>query len=139
MCRRLMDGILQWIFTSNEGFSVFLETMTLDMHPDVSVFRVLVRPGGSLYEYDFLLGETKVPGTSWETFAAHLHKVCASCDNDTRNVYGMLQIGFEVQFYKHENYQFEAIGDRMHLVTDVDKFIAWTRHLKTHPMPFVDH
>ncbi|TVY16162.1 hypothetical protein LARI1_G006868 [Lachnellula arida] len=137
MYRRMMCGILQWIFTSNEGFSVFQETMSPEMHPDASVSRVLMRTGGSFY--DFLLGETKVPGKSWETCADHLHTVCASCDNETKNVYGMLQIGFEVQFYKHENNQFEAMGDRMHLVNDVDDFIALTQHLKTHPMPVVDH
>lgn len=88
------------------------EDMATNLRPDFTVFKLLARPGGSAYEYDFLLGETKVPGESWGTYTDHLHTACASNDNDTKNIYGMLQIGFEVQFYKHENYQFEAVGGR---------------------------
>lgn len=115
------------------------EDMATNLRPDFTVFKLLSRPGGSSYEYDFLLGETKVPGESWRTFTEHLHTVCANNDNDTKNVYGMLQIGFEVQFYKHENYQFEAVGGRMHLVNDVHNIIAWAQHMKANPMPFVNH
>jgi len=113
---------------------VLQEDMALDMHPDFTVFKLLTRPGGSSYEYEFLIGETKVPGESWSTFAEHLHTVCAENDNDTKNVYGMLQIGFEVQMFKHENYQFETLGNRMHLVNDVHDFIACARYIKAHPM-----
>ncbi|KAH7395441.1 hypothetical protein BKA64DRAFT_59225 [Cadophora sp. MPI-SDFR-AT-0126] len=135
--RRMMSAILQWMFTPNEGYSVVQEDMAANLHPDFTVFKLLTRPGGSFYEYDFLLGETKVPGASWSTFAEHLHTVCANNDNDTNNVYGMLQVGFEIQFYKHENYRFEAIGGRMHLVNDVNNVMAWAQHMKANPMPFV--
>ncbi|TVY46742.1 hypothetical protein LOCC1_G006219 [Lachnellula occidentalis] len=135
--RRMMCGVLQWIFTPTEGYAVMQEDMAKDMHPDFSVFRLLARPGGSAYEYDFLLGETKVPGESWDSFTDHLHTVCAANDNDTKNVYGMLQVGFVVQFFKHENSQFEALSGRMHLVDDVNDFTAWAQYLKAHPMPFV--
>ncbi|KAH8665131.1 hypothetical protein BGZ60DRAFT_410814 [Tricladium varicosporioides] len=136
--RRMMCGILQWIFTSDEGFSVMQEDMAT-LHLDFTVLRLLARPGGSTYEYDFLLGETKIPRESWSINTNHLHTVCASNDNDTKNVYGMLQVGFEVQFFKHENYQFEAIGGRMHLVNDVHNVISWARYMKENPMPFVNH
>ncbi|KUJ10913.1 uncharacterized protein LY89DRAFT_787244 [Mollisia scopiformis] len=84
--RRMMSGILQWIFTSNEGFSVLQEDMAANLRPDFTVFKLLARPGGSAYEYDFLLGETKVPGEPWDSYADHLHTVCANNDNDTKNV-----------------------------------------------------
>ncbi|TVY23755.1 hypothetical protein LHYA1_G007432 [Lachnellula hyalina] len=135
--RRVMCGILQWVFRSNEGFSVLQEGMAADLHPDFTVFKVLRRPGGSLYEYDFLVGETKVPGEAWGAFTDHLHTVCANNNNDSKNVYGLLQIGFEIQLYKHENQRFEAISERMHLVRDVQSVIAWFQHVKARPMPFL--
>ncbi|RDL33344.1 Uncharacterized protein BP5553_08783 [Venustampulla echinocandica] len=131
-----MCGILQWIITSNEGFSVMQEDMAANLRPGFTVSR-FARPGGSSYEYDFLLGETKAPGESWGTYADHT--VCAGNDNDTKNTYGMLQIGFEIQFYKYENYHFEAIGGRMHLVNDEHNVTDWSRHMKSIPMPVVNH
>lgn len=125
------------MFTSDEGFTVLQEEMASNLRPDITVFRLLALPGGSAYEYDFLIGETKVPGNSWGTFEDHLQTVCADNNNDTKNVYGMLQIGFEVQFYKHENFKFELVGGRMHLVDDVQNVIAWAQHMKSHPMRFV--
>lgn len=134
-----MYRILECMFTSKEGFSVLQEKIATNLPPDSTVLRVLAWTGRGSNEYDYLLGETKVPGESWDTLADHLHTVCAHSDNDTKNVYGMLQIGFEVQFYKHENSQFEAIGGRMHLVNDVDDVMALAQHMKAHPMPFVNH
>jgi hypothetical protein len=116
---------------------VLQENMADDLRPDFTVFKILTRPGGSFYEHSFLLGETKVPGEPWPASADHLHTVCANSDNETKNVYGMLQIGFEVRFYKHENYQFEEVGGQMHLINDVHNVIACAQRMKANPMPVI--
>ena len=133
----MMYGILQWVFKSNEGYTVLQEDMAGRFRPDFTVFKLLRNVGGSLYEYDFLIGETKVPGEAWGAFTDHLHTVCASNNNDSKNVYGLLQVGFEIQLYKHENQRFEAISERIHLVTDVHNVIAWFQHIKARPMPYL--
>ncbi|KAE9382183.1 hypothetical protein N431DRAFT_476834 [Stipitochalara longipes BDJ] len=137
--RRMINGILQSIFTPEEGFSVMQEDSTANLQPDFTVLKLIARPGGSAYEYDYLIGETKAPGESWTTFEQHLQSACAPNVNDTKNIYGMLHIGFAIQFYKHENFQFQRIGDRMHLVDDVHNVIAWGEHIKANPMPFVNN
>ncbi|KFY92744.1 hypothetical protein V500_04047 [Pseudogymnoascus sp. VKM F-4518 (FW-2643)] len=137
---RVLCGILQRVFTTNEGFSVSQEGMGMgsNLCPDFTVLRLLTKPGGSSYEYDFLVGETRTPGESWQASADHLHAVCANNNNDSKNVYGMLEVGFEIQFYNHDNHQFEAISDRMYLVDDVHNVIAWAQRIKANPMPFVN-
>lgn len=67
-----------------------------------------------------------------------LHTVCTSNNNDSNNVYGMFQIDFKIQFYKHDDHQFEAISGRMHLVSDVQNVIAWAQRVKASPMSFID-
>ncbi|KFY03236.1 hypothetical protein O988_01613 [Pseudogymnoascus sp. VKM F-3808] len=112
--------------------------MAANLRPDFTVLMLLTSPGGSSREYDFIVGETKVPRESWHASADHLRAVCMNNNNDSKNVYGMLQIGFEVQFYKHDNHQFEAISGRMHLVNDAHEVIALAQLMKATPMPFVN-
>lgn len=137
---RLLCGILQWVFTTNEGFPVSQEGMGMGANPgpDFTVLKLLTKPGVSSYEYDFLVGETRIPGESWQASADHLHEVCTNNINDSNNVYGMLQVRFEIQFYKYDDHQFEAISDRMHLVNDAHNVIAWAQRIKANPMPFVN-
>jgi hypothetical protein len=52
---------------------------------------------------------------SSQNFVDYLHTICAQNRNDTRNVYGMLQI------------------DDFHHV------LAWAQHMEANPIPVVDH
>ncbi|KAK0101799.1 hypothetical protein ONS95_006949 [Cadophora gregata] len=137
--KRLMSAILYCLFPSTARLSVLQENLTTTLRPSFTIAKLLSKPGGSAHEYDFLLGETKCPGESWSASADQLHAACAANDNETKNVYGMLQIGFELQFYKHENYRFEALGGRLHLVDDVDTVVAWAQHITANPMPLVHY
>jgi hypothetical protein len=57
--------------------------------------------------------------------------------NDSKNCYGMLQIGMMVQFYPYENSVLRKLGGKMHLVDDADNIIVMGQHIKDNPMSFV--
>lgn len=60
-----------------------------DPRPDFSVLKLLRRPCGSGYKYEFLLAESKKVGEAWGSTEDHLHSVCENNDNETKNVYAM--------------------------------------------------
>jgi hypothetical protein len=78
---------------------VIQEAAAGDPRADFSVLKLLRRPGGSGYEYEFLCAESKKVGEAWGATEDHLHSVCENNDNETKNVYAMVQIGLMVQFY----------------------------------------
>ncbi|KAH8800757.1 hypothetical protein F5884DRAFT_808710, partial [Xylogone sp. PMI_703] len=133
--RRVLSEILQWLFPRQNGYTLVQEDMAGQMRPDFTVFKLLCRPGGSTYEYEFLLAESKKVGEPWGSTEQHLQTVCENNDNDTRNVYAMIQIGLKVQFYKYENHSFEKFGEELDLVSDAPTVINWANYLKAHPMP----
>ncbi|KAF2466098.1 uncharacterized protein BDR25DRAFT_345705 [Lindgomyces ingoldianus] len=135
--RRPIGDILRFIFPSSEGFSVVWEAVSVNTQPDFYVFKVLQRPGRSLYQYEYMLMECKKAGESWEHTKDHFYKHLAENGNDSKNCYGMVQIGFNVQFCKYENYNFSEVGEVMHLINNANDVIAWGRHIKDNPMPFL--
>ncbi|KAL2062600.1 hypothetical protein VTL71DRAFT_5672 [Oculimacula yallundae] len=85
--RRLIMNILRWIFPSSSGFSVTESDMYGNtLQANLTVSSLLTRPGGDAYEYETLLGEARAPGVSWDMYAEHLHTLCASNANETKNV-----------------------------------------------------
>jgi hypothetical protein len=136
--RRPIGDILRFIFPSGEGYSVVQETRSINTQPDVCVFKVSQRAGGTtLYQYEFMLVECKKLGVAWGSTEDHLHDHLEGNGNDSKNCYGMIQIGLQVCFYKYENSNFSKVGGRMHLVNDANDVVAWGRYIKEHPMPFV--
>jgi hypothetical protein len=135
--RRVMLAILNYVFPSHDHYFVTRENLADRLHPNFTVHRILSRPGGGVHQFDFLLGETKVPGETWATLEEHLHTVCQNSNNETNNVYGMLQIGLEVQFYKHGGGVFQRISNRLHLVNDVNDVNHWLAFVKANPLPLV--
>ncbi|KAL1800296.1 hypothetical protein ACET3X_000638 [Alternaria dauci] len=135
--RRPIGDILRFIFPSSEGYSVVQETVSVNTHPDFCLFKVSQRPGGTLYQYEFMLVESKKPGEAWASTEDHLHDHLEGNGNDSKNCYGMVQIGLDVHFYKYENSNFSRIGGRMHLINDANNVVVWGRHIKDNPMPFV--
>ncbi|KAF1358980.1 hypothetical protein EJ07DRAFT_156351 [Lizonia empirigonia] len=113
------------------------ETVSVNTHPDFCLFKVSQRPGGTLYQYEFMLVESKKPGEAWASTEDHLHDHLEGNGNDSKNCYGMVQIGLDVHFYKYENSNFSRIGGRMHLINDANNVVVWGRHIKDSPMPFV--
>lgn len=59
-----------------------------------TVLMQLMKPWGSLYEYVFFVDKVVIAWESWETSVKDLHAVCVNNNNESKNVYGMFQIGF---------------------------------------------
>ncbi|KAF2801022.1 hypothetical protein K505DRAFT_369767 [Melanomma pulvis-pyrius CBS 109.77] len=135
--RRPIGDILRFIFPRSEGFSVVQETVAINTHPDACLFKVSQRPGGSLYKWEYMLVECKKQGQSWVVTEDHLLDHLQGNGNDSGNCYGMVQVGFDVQFYKYENSNFSKVGGRMHLINDANNVLAWGRYIKDNPMSFV--
>ncbi|KAF1959987.1 hypothetical protein CC80DRAFT_490013 [Byssothecium circinans] len=135
--RRPTGDILRFIFPSSEGYSVVQETVSVNTQPDFCLFKVCQKPGGTLYQYEFMLVESKKAKVAWGATEDHLRDHLEGNGNDSKNCYGMVQIGLDVQFYKYEDREFSKVGGQMHLINDVNHVMAWGRYIKDHPMPFV--
>lgn len=84
-----------------------------------------------------MLMESKKVGLAWGSIEDHLHDYLEGNGNDSKNCYGMIQIGLDVQFYKCENHNFSRVWGRMHLINDANNVVTWGRHIKNNPLPFV--
>lgn len=132
-----MAGILQILFPRVEGYDVVQETGGETTTPDFTTFKVFWRAGGTLYSYVYLLVESKRANTTFEETEPQCYEHLVNCDNESKNAYGMIQCGFNIQFYKHENRQFEKLGPPMHLVSDVALITQWAQYIKSHPLAAV--
>ncbi|KAI0508243.1 hypothetical protein F5B22DRAFT_650097 [Xylaria bambusicola] len=100
--RRSMGSILRFMFPEREGFDVVQETEGDNSRPDFSTLKVSQRPGGTLYQYDFMLTESKKMGQPWGATEDQLQDHLAGNGNESKNCYGRIQIGLLAQFYKYE-------------------------------------
>ncbi|KAK5627749.1 hypothetical protein RRF57_003464 [Xylaria bambusicola] len=135
--RRPMGSILRFMFPEREGFDVVQETEGDNSRPDFSTLKVSLRPGGTLYQYDFMLTESKKMGQPWGATEDQLQDHLAGNGNESKNCYGMIQIGLRVQFYKYEGGICSKVGGQMHLIRDVHGIMLWGQYLKENPLPFV--
>jgi hypothetical protein len=81
--------------------------------------------------------ECKKLGVAWEPARDHLRDHLQGNGNDSKNCYGMLQVGLELQFFKYEGRNFSPLGGKMHLINNATTVMDWGRHIKVKPMPFV--
>ncbi|KAI3338037.1 hypothetical protein F4824DRAFT_499816 [Ustulina deusta] len=135
--RRPMGSILRFMFPERERFDVVQETESDNSRPDFSTLKVSQRPGGTLYQYDFMLTESKKMGQPWGATEDQLQDHLAGNGNESKNCYGMIQIGLLVQFYKYEGGICSKVGGQMHLIRDVHDIMLWGQYLKENPLPFV--
>ncbi|KAI0157208.1 hypothetical protein GGR57DRAFT_461242 [Xylariaceae sp. FL1272] len=133
--QRPIGCILRFMFPESEGFDVVRDDDGSASAADFSITKACGQPGGTLYQYNFMLIESKRLGKPWcdieDRLLNHLR------GNDSKNCYGMIQIGLVVQFYKYEDDVCSKVGGRMHLITDANDIMRWGRHLKENPMSFV--
>ncbi|KAF2803694.1 uncharacterized protein BDZ99DRAFT_160354 [Mytilinidion resinicola] len=81
--RRAFLAILKHFFVEAEGFDVVQEeslgeTTVGETQADMSVLKILARPGGSMYAYDYCLVESKRADRSWPLTRDHLSRHCGS-------------------------------------------------------------
>lgn len=101
--RRATTAILRWLFKEEEGYDVVQEDDRGTSIPDHVVFKIECRPGGSLYAYDFMMVECKKAGYSWDSAFEQCTRHCENSHNESGQVYGMVQVGMDVQFFQWRN------------------------------------
>ncbi|CZT02358.1 uncharacterized protein RAG0_09567 [Rhynchosporium agropyri] len=124
--RRVTSEVLSYLYRRTDGFTLVQEDSADNLRPDFTIFKLLFRPGGSDYEHELLIGE-------------HLESVCELDDNDTHNVYAMIQIGLMVKVYRYEDLVFEHLSPVLDLVTQVRDVTAWARYIVDKPLPVVSY
>jgi hypothetical protein len=130
-----MSGILQLSFPRAEGFDVGAKTEGQTSRPDVIVFKVWRTTRGSMYSFDYLIVECKSSDYDFDDAEPQLREAMEQPDNVEYNVYGLLQCGLRLQFYKYENHQFQRLGQPMHIVNDVHRVQQQFQYIKDHPLP----
>ena len=138
--RRLMVGVLRHFFKEHERFHVFQEeslgeTEDDESRVDAAVLKILSRPGGSPYAYDYCLVESKKAGKSWTAAEDHLSRHCGGVTIDTKKVYGIVHVGMEIQFFRGDHGVLTQMSGRLHLRTDVAHITAMFEYLKRYPLP----
>lgn len=109
--RRPMGGILRFIFPESEGDDVVGETVdNSSTRADFCTFKVSRRPDGTFYEYEYLLTESQKIGQPWGSAEDQLYNHLSGNGNHTKSCYGMVQIGLEVQFFKHEQFVLSKVS-----------------------------
>ncbi|KAF2024865.1 hypothetical protein EK21DRAFT_117380 [Setomelanomma holmii] len=135
--RRPMMGILRFMFPSNEGYDVVQEAQGDISRSDFAVLKVLQRPGGSPNQYEIMHVESKPQKEPWGSTRDQLLDHLTGNGNDSGNCYGMVHIGLEVQFYRYNEYAFDSVSPKMHLVDDVASVIQWGAYVKSNPLRLV--
>ncbi|KAF2791345.1 hypothetical protein K505DRAFT_376861 [Melanomma pulvis-pyrius CBS 109.77] len=133
--------ILSYFFPSKEGFSLAQEPRGEirhnDSEVDIVVLKCLSPPGGTPHAWDYCLVTTKRPGESWAQVVDQLSRRCGGTDNSLKQVYGIVQVGLEVQFFRAEFGVLTALSERVHLVNDVARVTTLFEYLKHRPLALI--
>ena len=133
-----MTPILRWLFNSTDGYEVIQEDHRGDTIPDHVVFKIARRAGASFYLYDFLICECKKAGVSWTSAKEQCQTYCETTENESDEVYGMVQVGMELRFYSwRRGYDIVPLSNKLHIRQDVQEIIQWPEHLKANPLPLL--
>lgn len=133
-----MFGILNWAFQPSDGYvSVRGSGENNGPYHDssiITVMKTLCSPGGDPQLYDFLAVKSRGLKAGWETTVGELRSHLASRNNKLKNMYGMVQIGVQVGFYKYEETNFASLVEQLHLVKDANDVVTWLNYVKQNPL-----
>jgi hypothetical protein len=140
MYRRAMVEILRFCFPDKDGWAIYQEESRGELgqaesRSDMAVLKLIARPGGSLYSYDYCLVESKKKGGSWPAAVEQLGRHCAGTEVESKEVYGIVQVGEEIEFYKAKNGELTRMSNRLHFVDQVEDVMNMCRYLKVYPLP----
>lgn len=135
--RRATTGMLRFLFRSEDGYDVVQEDSRVSSTPDHTVFKVECRARGSAYVYDFMMVECKRANENWEAAVEHLTRHCENAQNESRQVYGMVQVGMDIQFFHWANTTLTAVSDVCHLRNNAERVTQWAEYLKANPWAFI--
>lgn len=136
--RKVIMAILRYFFDESEDFDVFQEsrgvTSENESKADIAVLKILCPPGGNAYAYDYCLVKSKRAGESWAETEDQLSRRCGGTFNDPKQVYGIMQVGLEIQFFKANAGVLINISNCMHVRNDVAHITTMIGYLKRHPL-----
>ncbi|KAF2798615.1 hypothetical protein K505DRAFT_357373 [Melanomma pulvis-pyrius CBS 109.77] len=119
--RRVMLPFLRHFFQENEGFDVLQEESRGDLNQNES--RVDI-------------AEIKKAGRSWTETEDHLSRYCAGIENQSGQVYGIIQIGLYLQFFTANRGVLTALSGGLHMCNDVNAITTMIENMKLEPLPF---
>lgn len=135
-----MLAVLRHFFKETEDYEVVQEESLGEFadhesRADASVLKILARPGGSTYSYDYCLVESKKLGRNWAETEDQLSRHCGGTQNESRRVYGIVHVGLEIKFFRGNAGWLEGISQPLHLRRDVRTIAEWFEFLKRNPLP----
>jgi hypothetical protein len=140
--RRVMMAVLKHFFLEEDGFDILQEESRGELDQtesivNMAVLKIICRPGGSQYSYDYCLVESKKANKSWTETEEHLRRHCAGTENQSRQVYGIIHIGLHVQFFTAQRGTLMRLSGRLHIRHDVNAITTMLGNMKRQPLPFL--
>lgn len=133
-----MGAILRFLFPEDQGYDVTQEEVALNYgKANFVVFKILCRPGGSTYAYDFCVVESKKIGITWGSSEDQCREYCTDIQNNSHQTYRMIQIGLELRFYKYSHGNLAPLSGRLHIRGDVQTITQWAEYIKNNPISLV--
>jgi hypothetical protein len=138
-----MVTMLRYFFTEDEDFDVLQEESRGEIGQaesivDAVVLKVLWRPGGSSYGYDYCMVESKRAGISWTKTYDHLSRHCAGTGNSSGRVYGIVHIGLYVQMFSADHGILTPMSGRLHLRNDAGLLTTLFASIRDRPVPVLE-
>lgn len=132
--RRVVGTILSWFFEAEEGYSFAFEDSRYESGPDRISFKVEYITVNPLHTHDVMIVVCKRAGESWDLAEDQCQRHCEKTDNESGQIYGMIQLGMEIKFYQWANSTLTPLGHRFQIRNDVQDITEWVNHLKAHPL-----
>ena len=133
--RRPITCILHWIFPASEYHHVPQRDRVEDAVPDFTVFQWLGPLMGEPRKFEVMVVERGV-GKSWEERYEQLVRHFETNSNESKNVYGMIHTGMEVQLYKYELGQVHGLSEKLRLMSQAKEITGWLVRIKKQPLPY---
>ncbi len=135
--RRAISGVLTWAFPLAESYKVTLEATAHQGMPRFTVFKMLRVPMGPDREYEVVMVESKTLGKPWASTTDKAITHFEDTSNESKQVYGMVHCGLEVQFHRYIRPQVNQLSGRLHLVRDAQQVTDMLLWIKQNPLPCV--
>ena len=84
-----------------------------------------------------MMVECKKAGESWLSASEQCTRHCENSHNESGQVYGMVQVGMDIQFCQWKNSTLTPLSGSLHLREHVQQIMEWAEYLKAHPLPIV--
>ncbi len=136
--RKPISAILNWVFPVTEGYQVTQEVDTSIVGiPDSTVFKVRRAPMGQLETYEVMMVESKGLGKPWGSTTDDAITYFENTGNESKQIYGMVHIGLELQFHRYIRPQASQLSGRLQLVRDAQQITDMLLWIKQNPLPYV--